>query len=189
MNDTLVLDNRGEPVGFVTWQRAVTLYWNDRAEIVREDAAGAVLRSPSFEMGMPRVIRVKNSMAKRLRHRLVCSRATLAIRDNSSCQYCGQLLSTYQYTLDHVIPRSQGGTSCWENLVIACVKCNKRKGGRTPKQAGMTLMSTPVEPSRWDKKYNFRLRIKKLRPEWEDYKNWLSAESASYLYWNAELQP
>src|SRR6185369_15497990 len=104
-SDTLVLDMTGTPVGFVSWQRAVKLYWEDRAIILDEDA-NRILHSPSFEMNMPTVIRRKNSVVP-------FSRRNIAVRDNSECQYCGKLLKTHEYTLDHVVPRSQGGLSTW----------------------------------------------------------------------------
>jgi 5-methylcytosine-specific restriction endonuclease McrA len=179
MNDTLVLDMNWQPTGFCTWQNAVKLLWEGRAEVVKEDEAGRVLRSPSFTMGMPRVIVVRNAWTKRRRQAVPFSRRNIAVRDNSTCQYCGKLLQTKQYTMDHVIPRSQGGVSSWTNLVLACIRCNKYKSGSTPEQAGMTLIKQPVEPKANDAKYNFKLHIKTIRPEWKQWSSW--------LYWNLVL--
>ena len=142
MADTLVLDMSGTPIGFVSWQRAVKLYWEDRAVIVDEDA-DRILHSPSFEMNMPTVIRAKNWVHRRRKSTVPFSRRSLAIRDNSECQYCGHVLSTHEYTLDHVVPRCKGGVSSWTNLVLACMRCNKRKAGQTPQEAGMALRKLP----------------------------------------------
>ena len=179
MSDTLVLDTLGFPVAFVSWQRAVSLQWQDRAVMVTEDAK-RVLRSTSFEMGMPRVIRLRNHISRRLRLKVPMTRRNIAIRDNSSCQYCGVVLETAEYTIDHILPRVRGGRSVWTNLALACGQCNKRKSDRTPQEAGLALRQKPVEPKQFDPRFNFRLHIHALRPEWSDYK--------AYLYWNVELE-
>jgi 5-methylcytosine-specific restriction endonuclease McrA len=108
------------------------------------------------------------------------SRRNIAIRDNSSCQYCGVVLETAEYTIDHVLPRARGGSSVWTNLALACVQCNKRKSDRTRQEAGLTLRQKPLEPNQFDPRFNFRLHIHALRPEWSDYK--------AYIYWNVELE-
>ena len=179
MSDTLVLNTLGFPVAFVSWQRAVNLQWQDRAVVVTEDAR-RVLRSPSFEMGMPRVIKLRNHISRKLRLKVPMTRRNIAIRDNSSCQYCGVVLETAEYTIDHVLPRARGGSTVWTNLALACVQCNKRKSDRTPQEAGLTLRQKPLEPNQFDPRFNFRLHIHALRPEWSDYK--------AYLYWNVELE-
>jgi len=191
MQDTLVLDMNWQPQSFCSWQNAIKLVWEGRAQVVKEDESGRVLRSPSFSVGMPRVIVVRNAWTRRRRQGVPFSRRNIAVRDNSECQYtgrweeqgghrywvpCGDVLHTHQYTLDHVIPRSQGGVSSWTNLVLACIHCNKAKAGRTPKQAKMQLRHKPVEPQAADPKYNFKLHIKKVRPEWAAWTSW--------LYWN-----
>lgn len=179
MPDVLVLDSNYRPVGFKSWQDAVKNVWEDRAIVVKEDESGKVLRSPSFEMGMPRVIRVKNAWMKRRKTAVPFSRRNIYIRDNGECQYCGKHLALSEYTLDHVKPRSQGGISSWTNLVLSCTRCNKHKAGQTPEQAGMPLLQKPVAPKMDDPKYNFKLRIRKLRPEWKEWESW--------LYYNIEL--
>ena len=164
MSDTLVLDTLGFPVAFVSWQRAVNLQWQDRAVVVTEDAK-RVLRSPSFEMGMPRVIKLRNHISRKLRLKVPMTRRNIAIRDNSSCQYCGVVLETAEYTIDHVLPRARGGSSVWANLVLTCAQCNKRKSDRTPQEAGLVLRQKPMEPDQFDPRFNFRLHIHALRPE------------------------
>jgi len=147
-----------------------------------------VLRSTSFEMGLPRVIQVKNAWVKRMRTAVPCTRRNLLARDHATCQYCGHVVGTHEYTIDHVNPRCQGGVTEWLNCVIACVKCNKRKGGQTPEAAGMPLLNQPYIPKVNDPRFNFKLHIKHIRPEWTEWQNWLYAEKASYAYWNIELE-
>jgi 5-methylcytosine-specific restriction endonuclease McrA len=178
--DTLVLDMNWKPQGFCSWMNAVKLIWEGRAKVVKEDEGGRILHSPSFEMGLPRVIVVQNAWVRRKRQSVPMSRRNIAVRDNSECQYCGKVLQTHEYTLDHVVPRSKGGVSSWVNLVLACVRCNKKKAGETLKESGMRLLRVPVEPKVDDPKYNFKLHIQNIRNEWRDY--------AAYLYWNVELE-
>ncbi len=179
MSDTLILDAAGYPVAFVSWQRAINLQWQERAVVISEDAE-RILHSPSFSVGMPRVIKLRNHISRRLRLKVPMTRRNIAVRDNSMCQYCSVLLETADYTIDHVLPRTRGGTSVWTNLVLACVACNKRKSNRTPLEAGLTLRQKPYEPKQFDPRFNFRLHVKVLRPEWLPYRDW--------LYWNVELE-
>jgi 5-methylcytosine-specific restriction endonuclease McrA len=179
MSDVLVLDMNWTPVGFMSWQNAVKLWYEDRAKIVKEDEGGRVLHSQSFEMGMPRVIVVRNAWTRRKRLSVPCTRRNLLVRDNAECQYCGRVVRTHEYTNDHVVPLCQGGKSDWENLVTACMRCNKQKGGRTPAQAGMRLLSRPVAPKATDPRFNFKLHIRRMRPEWKEWEGW--------LYWNAVI--
>jgi len=176
--DTLVLDTQGFPVAFVSWQRAINLQWQDRAIVVTEDSK-RILRSPSFSVGMPRVIKLRNHISRKLRLKVPMTRRNIAIRDNSMCQYCGVLLETADYTIDHVLPRSRGGITQWSNVALACVACNKRKSDRLPHEVGLALRQKPYEPNQFDPRFNFRLHIRVLRPEWRDY--------SSFLYWNISL--
>jgi 5-methylcytosine-specific restriction endonuclease McrA len=177
--DTLVLDPMGVPVSTMCWQDAVTLYCKNRIVIIDSDEA-KVLRSPSFEMNMPVVIQLKNEFARRMRREVPFSRRNIAIRDRSSCQYCNRLLKTHEYTYDHVMPRSRGGISKWSNLVLCCLRCNTKKADHTPEEVGMRLLQNPGKPSIMDRRFEFRLRIRKLKPQWLPWQ--------SYLYWNIELE-
>jgi 5-methylcytosine-specific restriction endonuclease McrA len=104
------------------------------------------------------------------------SRRNVFKRDHYTCQYCNVQPGTEELSIDHVIPRSHGGTSTWENCVLACVACNKRKADRTPQQAGMKLRRPPVHPT-WKPLYAaHRVRIA----------SW--AKFISEAYWNVELE-
>lgn len=176
--DTLVLDQQGFPIGLTDWQNAITLYMKDRVLVISEDPI-RVLRSPSFEMNMPVVVQLKNKFARNMRREIPFSRRNVAIRDRGTCQYCGTTLKSSEWTYDHIIPRSRGGGSSWKNMVIACVDCNFFKANRTPEEAGMRLLTKPVKPDAMDKRFQFRLMIRKLRPEWKPWETW--------LYWNVHL--
>jgi 5-methylcytosine-specific restriction endonuclease McrA len=200
MADVLVLDANYRPVGFKPWWEAVKNIYEERADLIKADESGKTLHGGRnangeiFEMGMPRVIRVRNAWTKRKRMAVPMTRRNVYLRDNGECQYtgrwevqggrkywveCGEKLKTSEYTLDHVNPRVQGGISSWKNMVTSCVECNKAKAGRTPAEAGMRLRKAPVEPHVDDPRYTFKLHITKLRPEWKEWADW--------LYWNIEL--
>jgi len=179
MSEILVLDMNWQPQSFCTWKRAAKLLYEGRAQVVKEDEDGRRLNTPSFSYGMPRVIVVRNAWVRRKRMAVPFSRRNVYVRDNGECQYCARVLHTSEYTLDHVVPRCQGGVSSWTNLVLACLRCNKKKSGMTPAEAGMHLLKQPVEPKASDPKYNFKLHIHKMRPEWKQWESW--------LYWNVTL--
>ncbi|QDE68434.1 MULTISPECIES: HNH endonuclease [Myxococcus] len=114
------------------------------------------------------------------RGRVRFSRLNIYARDNDTCQYCGKNLPRSELNLDHVMPRTQGGKTTWENVVCSCVPCNLRKGGRTPEQAHMKLLKKPVRP-RWTPL--FRGASRKVT-----YREWLPfLHLADASYWNVEL--
>ncbi len=109
------------------------------------------------------------------------SRFNIFARDNNTCQYCGQRLPRMELNLDHVIPRSRGGLSTWENIVCSCHTCNRRKGGRTPEEARMMLIRRPRRPE-WTP---FSADMFSLR-RYQEWMPFLSAVDSAY--WNTELQ-
>ena len=127
------------------------------------------LRAVNFEVLVPRVIRllVYDRFPKRS---IRLSRNGVFARDEHRCQYCDRRLPSAQLSLDHVIPRSRGGTTSWENVVCACLKCNVKKGGRTPREARMLLGRKPYRPS-----HNPLLTVKLTNPKYESWKTWLVA--------------
>ena len=144
MENVLVLNATYEPLSVVSVRRAVLLLLKEKAEIV--EAAEAELRSEHVRMPMPLVIRLVYYV--RIPHRLSLpvTRRTVLARDHYTCQYCGRQPSRKDLTVDHILPRSRGGHTAWENVVTACQRCNGRKGNRTPEEAGMSLLSPPVRP-------------------------------------------
>src|SRR6185437_14455285 len=127
---------------FQTWSELSEF----RAQNFRQEEDDWV-RTPTAEIQAPRVIRLL-SYDRMPKQTVKFNRRNIFSRDHNQCQYCGKKFPTSELSLDHVVPRSQGGTSTWENIVCACVSCNVKKGGRTPKEAGMHLIRKPEKPKR-----------------------------------------
>ncbi len=122
--------------------------WTEISELQREFEPDGHdwVKTVRMQIAVPKIIRLFGY--DRLPSQSVkLNRRNLFARDRNRCQYCGRSFPTSELTLDHVLPRTQGGGDSWKNLVCACVKCNARKGGRTPEQARMTLRKKPVQPS------------------------------------------
>jgi hypothetical protein len=131
----------------------------------------------NFYIAVPRIIRLL--FYDRLpRNEVKLNRRNIFARDKNSCQYCGKRHSTSELSLDHVIPRSMGGKSVWENMVCSCTQCNVKKGGRTPKQAGMTLVQKPVRP-----KCNPLVHVHLGHQRYRSWKQFLDN-----AYWSVELK-
>lgn len=140
----LVLNASYEPLQLVSVRRAIILVLQEKAELV--EAAEQQLRARNISFDTPIVIRLVRYIKIPRRLRLPCSRRGVLARDRETCQYCGIQPGRTQLTVDHVKPRSQGGLTVWENVVTACRDCNHRKGGRTPDEANMVLLSKPRQP-------------------------------------------
>jgi 5-methylcytosine-specific restriction endonuclease McrA len=144
VGDVLVLNATYEPLNVVSVKRAIVLLLKEKAELV--EAAEAMLRSESFSLPVPLVIRLVYFVKIPRRISLPVTRRGVLSRDHYTCQYCGATPSRKNLTVDHVIPRSRGGKTTWENVVTACDKCNGRKGNRTPTEAGLKLLTQPERP-------------------------------------------
>jgi 5-methylcytosine-specific restriction endonuclease McrA len=144
MQRVLVLNATYEPLSIVSVQRAVVLLLKEKAELV--EAAAERLHASRTSLPVPLVIRLVYYV--RIPHPVVLAptRRSVALRDNFTCQYCGATPGRGLLTLDHIIPRSRGGGTTWENVVAACRQCNMRKGDRTPEEAHMALRKTPGRP-------------------------------------------
>ena len=135
------------------------------------------VRCVRFEIAVPRIIRLL--FYDRLpRQNVKFNRRNIYARDRNRCQYCGQKFPTSELSLDHVVPRSLGGKTTWENVVCCCVACNVRKGGRRPAPAGMRLIARPAKPR--------RSPVVQLRLNSEKYASWKQFLDAAY--WNVELR-
>jgi 5-methylcytosine-specific restriction endonuclease McrA len=139
----LILDVGYAPLHVVSVKRAVTMLMLGVADRVHDDPR--VLRSPSRVMAVPSVIRLRRYVKRPLRRRLAFNRKNVFRRDDHTCQYCGTF--GYDLTLDHVLPRSRGGPTRWENVVACCRRCNASKRDRTPEEANMRLARPPRAPS------------------------------------------
>lgn len=139
----LVLNATYEPINVCTVRRAVVLLLKDKAEVLEHGEWE--LHSVSATLPRPVVIRLVSYVrVPRDTHRRKITRRAVFARDDWTCQYCG---SRSNLTVDHVVPRSKGGSSSWENIVASCAPCNRRKGSASPRQAGMALRRQPRTPN------------------------------------------
>jgi len=190
----LVLNRVYQPVHITSVRRAFSLLYQGAARAIDEefklfdfeswsalsaashhDAIGAVGR----RIRVPRVI-VLIAYERMPKTRVRFSRFNIYARDENTCQYCGVRLPRADLNLDHVIPRSRGGATSWENVVCSCVPCNLRKGGRSPEEAGLRLLRAPFRP-RWTPMFRSATR----RAFYREWRPFLSLADAAY--WNAEL--
>ncbi|MCB0319245.1 MAG: HNH endonuclease [Bdellovibrionales bacterium] len=143
MQSVLLLNASYEPIKIISWQRAISMFFLGKVEVVEEYEHD--IRSVSLVFKAPAVVKLVRYVHNR-RKTPPLTRANILARDNFECQYCSTSLNSKNATLDHVIPRSQAGTTSWENIVLACAPCNRKKGGKTPEQAGMPLRNFPTKP-------------------------------------------
>lgn len=168
--DTLVLNAAYQPIAIESWQKVLTKLHaekaSDRVEIVAV-YPDKYLRSAYSQMNMPSVVRhVK--MPKHKGKGIKYSGENVWARDKGRCQYCGLQVPRSQFTRDHVIPKSRGGKSSFDNIVTACHNCNNRKANRTPQEAGMKLLSVPKKPTVLPTEFKPTLRWSKGMPdEWK----------------------
>lgn len=199
--NVLLLNRLYMAVRVVSARRALTLLYRELAEVVSVDDGQYLaydfndwvevsqakrrfeperydwVRTVRFQIAVPKIIRLLG-YDKLPAVGVKLNRRNLFARDQNRCQYCGKRYATTELSLDHVIPRSQGGDNSWENIVCACIHCNVKKGGRTPQQAHMTLINHPVKPKR-----SPVLTIKLSDSKYASWKQFLD-----FAYWNVELK-
>ena len=197
----LVLNRSFVAVHITNVRRAITLLFRQMAEVVHIEeghyAAHTLdswrelsalrsdfrrpdedwVRAIGYDLQAPRVIRLV-SCDRGPRQGLRFNRRNVFARDGNQCQYCGKQFPTSELSLDHVVPRSRGGITSWENIVCACVACNVRKGGRTPPEARMNLVRHPLKPKR-----SPLLSIKLGNPKYESWKSFVDN-----AYWLVDLR-
>ena len=172
MEWTLLLNSTFEPLKVVTWKKAIIMVMLGKVEVVEE--YDRVIRGVTLALRLPAVIRLNRFIRKETQI-IKFSRQNLYVRDRGKCQYCGTPFEQKELTYDHVIPRSRGGQTEWTNVVTCCTACNLRKGGRTPEEAGMSLLRRPKAPV-WIPLLTMILGIDEPPEAWKDY-----------LYLNHEL--
>jgi 5-methylcytosine-specific restriction endonuclease McrA len=200
-SSVLVLNRSFVAVHVTNVRRAVTLLFRQLAEVVHIEqgqfAAHSLeswrelsqlrsafrtpdedwVRGVGFDLQAPRVIRLV-ACDRGPRQGLRFNRRNVFARDGNQCQYCGRGFPTSELSLDHVVPRSRGGSTSWENIVCACVACNVRKGGRTPHEARMQLIRQPVKPRR-----SPLLSVKLCNPKYESWRSFVDS-----AYWTVDLR-
>ncbi len=188
---TLVLNRNWQPVRVATVARALAMLFREAARVVDPDDfqlytwedwaklsprdGEPFVQAVRFRLRLPEVIVLLHYDRVPVT-RVALTRRNLYRRDRFTCQYCGTRPGTEELTIDHVVPRSQGGTLSWENSVLACVACNRKKADRTPHQAGMRLRRRPARPN-WTPIY---------ATDQVPIKSW--AKFVSEAYWNVTLQ-
>ena len=197
----LVLNRSFVAVHVTNVRRAISLLFRELAEVVHIEeghfaahtleswrelsALQAAFRSPDqdwiravgYDLQAPRVIRLV-ACDRGPRRGLRFNRRNVFARDGNLCQYCGCHFPTSELSLDHVVPRSRGGLTSWENIVCTCVACNVRKGGRTPDEARMNLIRQPVKPKR-----SPLLSLKLGNPKYASWKSFVDS-----AYWTVDLK-
>jgi len=191
----LVLNRHYQPIHVTNVKRAFSLLYLGVARVVdpefktfdfeswaqlsAEVAGGDVIRTVNRAIRIPRVI-VLQIYDRIPKTKVRFSRHNIYTRDNNTCQYCGRQLARAELNLDHVVPRSRGGRTTWDNVVCCCVDCNIAKGARTMEQAGLKLLKVPTRP-RWTP--TFRAGADRVR-----YRDWLPfLDLPNASYWYAEL--
>jgi 5-methylcytosine-specific restriction endonuclease McrA len=197
-SSVLVLNRFYLPVHVITVRRAFILLYRDGAEVIDIEAGHYAnydfaawcelsafraleqkqphedwIRAVSFEIQVPRIIRLF-SYDRVPRKSLRFNRRNIFARDGHCCQYCGRSMPLSQLNIDHVMPRSRGGKTTWENVVCSCLPCNTRKGGRTPQEAHMRLLTTPAEP-----KMNPLLAMKLNNPKYQSWRSFVTSAGAA----------
>ncbi|MGC8603819.1 MAG: HNH endonuclease [Desulfomonilaceae bacterium] len=145
MEAVIVLNAGYEFMGLISWRRAMTLLFSGKVEVLKE--SDRVVRTVSKSFRIPAVIRLLKFIRQIYRREVPFSRKNILIRDAYTCQYCGYNFLPNELTVDHIIPKVQGGENKWTNVVACCRVCNVKKGGRTPRQAGMSLVRQPFKPT------------------------------------------
>lgn len=174
-NPVLVLNADYRPLSYYPlslwpWQEAVKAVWLDRVEIVAE--YDEVVSSPSTRLRIPSVVVLRDYV--RPQKKVAFTRFNLFLRDEFQCQYCG---AKGELTFDHVVPRSRGGVTSWQNVVAACAPCNLRKGSKSLRHSGLSLRKPVREPGAEELR-----NIGRKFPPNHLHESWMD-----FLYWDAEL--
>jgi 5-methylcytosine-specific restriction endonuclease McrA len=164
-------DGRYVSFNFASWREV------SEARALFKEPDDDFIRTVQFEIQVPRIIRLL-TYERIPRQKVKFNRKNLFARDGNRCQYCGKKFPTTELSLDHLVPRSRGGRATWDNIVCACLRCNVRKGGRTPREAGMRLIREPVEP-----KTSPVLSLKLSHRKYRSWKAFLDN-----AYWSVELE-
>jgi 5-methylcytosine-specific restriction endonuclease McrA len=172
MEQVLLLNITYEPLKIINWRKALNLFFLGKVEVIEE--YDTEIHAVSFVLKLPSVVRLLK-MVRRPNNLVKFSRQNIYARDRYQCQYCGNKFQPEELTYDHVLPKSRGGKTEWENIVTCCVECNRRKGGRTPSEAAMKLIRKPTRPT-WIPALKITIGFQRVPETWRDY-----------LYWNVEL--
>jgi len=159
-NKVLLLNNSYEPISIITAKKAVIMYFLDKVDVVKKSKI--VINSIYLKFNIPEVIKLKNYIY--IKHsKIPLTRKNILKRDNNTCQYCGKNKS--EITIDHILPKDKGGNDSWNNLVVACKRCNMIKGNYLLKDIDMQLIRKPFEPT----KIIYLQNVGKNNKSWHPY--------------------
>ena len=159
-NKVLLLNNSYEPISVITAKKAVIMYFLDKVDVVKKSKI--VINSLYLKFNIPEVIKLKNYIY--IKHsKIPLTRKNILKRDNNTCQYCGKNKS--EITIDHILPKDKGGNDSWNNLVVACKRCNMIKGNYLLKDIDMQLIRKPFEPT----KIIYLQNVGKNNKSWHPY--------------------
>ena len=200
-SSVLVLNRLYMAVNVISAKRAFTLLAKELAEVITvedggygaydfetwievgkerdrwQDDSTEWVKAIQFDIMVPKVVRLL--FYDRLpQTRVKFNRRNIFARDDNRCQYCGKKFSTVELSLDHVIPRSRGGRTSWDNVVCSCTRCNAKKGGRLPEEAGLSLVKRPIKPRR-----SPVIHLKLRSGKYQTWKQFLDT-----AYWSVELK-
>lgn len=191
--NVLVLNRHWTAVHVTTARRALILLYGEHARVVTEDFAThdfeswrdlsvaldnvSKITTPGFQIAVPEVIMLTR-FHKLPPRQIKFSRRNIYLRDNHTCQYCGIMPPRDEITIDHIIPRSRGGKTTWENVVLACVRCNTKKGSKMTSEANLVLLSVPTKPH-WLACTTFNVRGQGGNSLWQKF--------IDNAYWNTSL--
>lgn len=173
MERALLLNATYEPLRVVSWRKAIVMLTLGKVEVV--ETYDRVIHGVSLSIKLPSVIRLFKFIRRRPLP-IKFSRQNIYLRDKGMCQYCGKYHHRDLVTYDHVVPRSKGGLTDWTNIVTCCRSCNRKKGGRTPKEAGMRLIRPPQKPP-WPPILTIVIGIQETPASWRPY-----------LYWGVDME-
>lgn len=158
----LVLNQSYEPISICSARKAIVLLLLNKAELIYQ-RDNRFFRSVSTKLPLPSIIKLSRYIRVPFNN-IEPSRRNVLRRDDHKCQYCGK--KSLELTIDHIIPRSRGGADTWENLTTACIRCNNRKGNRTPEEANMPILSKPKKPNHI---MFLRQAVSKIDDKWKPF--------------------
>jgi 5-methylcytosine-specific restriction endonuclease McrA len=165
MDEALLLNSTFMPLRIVSWKKAIILLTLKKVEVIEEH--GKEIHTVSLTIRLPSVIRLLTFVRPR-NQEIRFTRYNIYLRDRGKCQYCGRRFNMRDLTYDHVIPRTKGGAATWDNIVTCCRPCNVRKGGRTPREAQMSLIRAPMKPN-WLPMFNLATGSDWMPESWHNY--------------------
>lgn len=161
----LLLSRNFEPISVVNWRKAMRMLFLEKAEVIEE--SDLKIKSANMEHNIPSIMRLLIPFKKK-KSIIKFSKNNLFARDNYRCQYCGKKGDHKGLTYDHVVPKSRGGKTTWENIVTACSDCNGLKANKTPEEAGMTIKTKPTKPN-WIPLFSVALGRQNIPTSWRQF--------------------